>query len=477
MISDEPAPVIPVVLSGGSGTRLWPLSRERSPKQFLPLLSGLSLFQETVCRARSATPEPPVVVCNVEHRAFVEEQLGQLGVIPAAIVCEPVARSTAPAVAAAALAVATDRPDALLLVLPSDHLVGDVPQFVEDVAAAAPAASAGYLVTFGITPTGPETGFGYVHQGPAVSGIGRVWAADEFVEKPDADRAQSFVEQGKWHWNSGMFLLSRDVLLTELSTYEPTAVRAAERAVELAEWDGRAVLLDAASFAAAPSISLDYAVMERTEQAAVLPSTLPWSDVGAWSSLWEESDQDSDGNVMVGDVLSEASSDCYLRSEGPLVAAVGLEGITVVVTDDAVLVADRAHSQQVREVVTRLRADGRTEAESASLVRRPWGTYQSVDVGHQHQVKRIVVEPGRRLSLQRHRHRAEHWVVVQGTASIVRGDDSYLLHENESVFIPVGCAHRLENPGNTPLHLVEVQVGDYLGEDDIERLADDYGRC
>jgi mannose-1-phosphate guanylyltransferase / mannose-6-phosphate isomerase len=477
MFPDEPAPVIPVVLSGGSGTRLWPLSRERSPKQFLPLLSGLSLFQETVNRARSTTPEPPVVVCNVEHRAFVEEQLAQLRVTPAAIVCEPVARNTAPAVAAAALAVATDRPDALLLVLPSDHLVGDVPQFVGDVAAAAPAASAGYLVTFGIAPTGPETGFGYVHQGPAVAGIGRVWAADEFVEKPDADRARGYVEQGKWLWNSGMFLLSRDVLLTELSTYEPTAVRAAELAVQQAERDADVLLLDAGSFAAAPSISLDYAVMERTERAAVLPSSMPWSDVGAWSSLWEQSDRDTDGNVMVGDVLSEGTSGCYLRSEGPLVAAVGLEGITVVATDDAVLVADRENSQQVCEVVKRLRAGGRPEAESTPLVRRPWGTYRSVDVGVQHQVKRIIVAPGRRLSLQRHQHRSEHWVVVQGTAGVVRGDESYLLHENESVFIPAGCAHRIENPGDVPLHIVEVQVGHYLGEDDIERLADDYGRC
>jgi mannose-1-phosphate guanylyltransferase/mannose-6-phosphate isomerase-like protein (cupin superfamily) len=366
------------------------------------MISGLSLFQETVCRARAATPEPPVVVCSVEHRSLVEDQLGHLRVTPVAIVCEPVARSTAPAVAAAALAIGDGRPGALLLVLPSDHLVGNVPQFVDDVAAATPAAAAGFLVTFGVTSTIPEAGCGCIRQGPALDGILRVCEVDEFVEELDPYREFSFVEEGWWLSNSGMVLVSRDVLLAELTLHEPSAARAAELAVKLAKRDSRALLLDLESFSSAPSISLGRAVMERTEQAAVLRCSVPWSDVGAWS---------------------------WLR-------------------------------------------------ETSSLVIRPWGSYRAVDVGGHHQVKRIVVDPGQRLSLQRHRQRAEHWVVVQGTASVVLAEEPLVLHENDSLFVPVGWAYRLENAGTTPLHLVEVQVGDSLGEeDDNQRLADDYGRA
>jgi mannose-1-phosphate guanylyltransferase/mannose-6-phosphate isomerase len=437
MVTDELAPVIPVVLSDRSGTRLAPSSPGRNLQEFLPLLSGLSSFQETVCRAQVATPEPPVVVCDVEHRGLVEDQLGDLSVTPAAIVCEPVARSTASAVAAAALAVGEARPDALLLVLSSDQLVDDVPQFVEDLPAAARSAAAGYLVAFGIAPTAPETGSGHVRRGPDVAGSGRASAADEFVEKSDLDRTRSFVQQGRWLRHSGTFLVSRRAVLAGRSTYEPSAASAAEPAVGLAAWDSSA-LLDLESFGTALSISLGCAEIDGTEQATVLPFTEPPSDVGAWSSLWVASDVAADDNVAFA--------------------------------------ADRDHCEEVVELVLALLAPGRTETDTSSVIRTPWGSYRSVDLGDHHQVKRIVVEPGHRLSLQRHRQRAEHWVVVQGTASIVRGDESRVLHENESVFIPVGCAHRLENPGSTPLHLVEVQVGDYLGEDDIERLADDYGR-
>ncbi len=477
MVSESNAPVVvPVVLSGGSGTRLWPLSRETSPKQFLPLLTGLSLFQQTVLRAQAATTRAPVVVCNVEHRFVVQHQLAQLEVEPAAIICEPVARNTAPAVAAAASLVGQSAPDALLLVLPSDHVVTDTADFARDVAAAVPAAGAGHLVTFGITPTTPHTGFGYIRQGPPIAGMLRACAAERFVEKPHLAQARGYVEDGKWMWNSGMFLLPREVLLEELLSHEPRVAHTTAIAVALARREGSAVFLDEKSFACAPTVSLDYAVMEPTTRAAVLPTTLGWSDVGAWSSLWEVRDKDGDGNVLHGDVLAEDSHDCYVHSDGPLVTALGMSDVTVVATKDAVLVADRAHSQQVREVVARLRTLGRAEADCSALVRRPWGTYESLGRGVRHQVKHIEVLPGQKLSLQRHAHRAEHWVVVQGTAQVVRGGDTLVLQEGESLHVPVGCVHRLENRCEDPLHLIEVQVGDYLGEDDIERLDDKYGR-
>lgn len=468
--------VVPVILSGGSGTRLWPLSREHNPKQFLPLLSGASLFQETVLRARQVSPAPPVVICNAEHRFVVEEQLAQIGVTPAAIACEPVGRNTAAAVAVAAALVGETDPDAALLVLPSDHALPDASAFAREVAVALPAAAAGYLVTFGVTPTMPHTGFGYIQQGPALAGIDRVHSAESFVEKPDLARARNYVREGKWLWNSGMFLLPRRTVLEELATHEPLAARAPAISVALAERHGAVVMLESESFSAAPSISLDYAVMERTERAAVLPTSVSWSDVGAWSALWDVQSKDESGNVTEGDVLTVQSKDCYLRSDGPLVAAVGLEGVTVVACDDAVLVTDRQHSQEVREIVSRLRAEGRSEAHSAPLVSRPWGTYESVDHGAGHQVKHIVVKPGQKLSLQRHQHRAEHWVVVSGEARVTKGEERLTLRVNEALFIPQGCVHRLENPTSEPLHLIEVQVGGYLGEDDIERLADDYGR-
>lgn len=427
-------------------------------------------------RARLATGSDPVIVCNAAHRFLVEEQLAAVGAQATAIICEPVGRNTAPAVGAAAAVVAESQPSAVLLVLPSDHSVSDGEHFARDVATALPAAAAGHLLTFGIDPTSPQSGYGYIRRGPSLAGIAGVCAADEFVEKPDLARARSFVREGKWLWNSGMFLLPADLFVEELTTYEPLAARAAATAVALAERQGAVVHLDHDSFALAPSISIDYAVMERTDRAAVLPTRLDWSDVGAWSSLWSSREKDPHGNVAEGDVLCQDVSGSYVRSDGPLVAVVGLTDVTVVATKDAVLVADREHSQAVRQVVTRLRGEGRAEADGSPVVRRPWGTYESIDVGPCHQVKHIVVKPGHKLSLQRHEHRAEHWVVVSGTASVVRGDDVLTLHENDSVHVPVGCVHRVENQADEPLHFIEVQVGDYLGEDDIERLADEYGR-
>lgn len=475
-MSDQRPPCTPVILSGGAGTRLWPLSRELSPKQFVPLFSGRSLFQMTALRAAAATDEPPVVVCNIDHRGFVEEQLAEIDLLPAAVICEPLARNTAAAVASAALLLEDDRPGSLMLVMPSDHLVADDEQFAADVGDAIPAAAAGHLVTFGITPKVPETGYGYIRQGEVIDHCGRVHQTAEFVEKPELERAKELLRQGGWMWNSGVFLLPAAGLLEELTSYEPQVVTSVAASLAAAHRASGTHLLDRECFETGPSISLDYAVMERTDRAAVLPTTLDWSDVGAWSSLWEVSQHDEWGNVAVGDVLLEESSDCYVRSDGPLVAAIGMHDVTVVATEDAVLVADRTHSQQVREMVHRLRDLGRPEADATKLVRRPWGTYRSVAVGPRHQVKHITVTPGHKLSLQRHRHRSEHWVVVEGVAKVVHGETSRELEVNESLFVPQGCVHRLENPGPGPLHLVEVQVGDYLGEDDIERLADDYGR-
>lgn len=469
--------VVPVILSGGSGTRLWPVSRKLSPKQFAPMLSGRSLFQDTVLRAAAATEASPVVVCNEAHRFVVEDQLDGIGVSPALIVLEPVARNTSAAIAAAAHLLHETDPGAALLVLPSDHFVPDVEQFADDVRAAGPAAAAGHLVTFGITPACAHTGYGYVRQGAPIAGIPRVFEADKFVEKPAQEVAEGYVEEGKWHWNSGMFLLPAAVLLDELSLHEPAVAASTGRAVASASRSGGVVELDEAAFAAAPSISIDYAVMERTANAAVLPTSLRWSDVGAWSSMWDVSERDPRGNVGRGNVLTVDTADSYVHSDGPLVATLGVSGLTVVATKDAVLVADRGRSEEVRAIVDELHVGGRPEADSAPVCRRPWGTYEALHLGERHQVKHIVVRPGQKLSLQRHQHRAEHWVVVRGTARVVRGDETLMLSENMSLSIPQGEVHRIENPGVETLHVIEVQVGSYLGEDDIERLDDCYGRA
>lgn len=468
----------PVILCGGSGTRLWPLSRKQTPKQFATLFHGSSLFQETAQRAVRATGQDPVVVASLEHRFTVEQQLEEVGITPRAIICEPIARNTAPAVAAAAVYLHVVDPESPMLVLPSDHLIPDLEVFATEVDEAAAAARAGSLVTFGITPTTPHTGYGYLRQGALLSGLGRVATVEAFVEKPDPATAQEYLTDPKWLWNSGMFVLPPRTLIAELAEHAPEVLSAAVAAVGHAARQGHHLLtLDQSRFESSPDISLDYAVMERTDRAAVLPTQLRWSDVGAWLSLWEISEKDTRGNVQLGDVLADEVSNCYLHSEGPLVAAIGVSDLTVVATKDAVLVTDSAHSEGVKGLVQQLKAAAREEAETSRLVRRPWGTYECLDRGPLHQVKRIEVRPGGRLSLQRHRHRSEHWVVVAGQALATKGEETYLLGENDAIFIPVGCAHRLENPGEAPLHLIEVQVGSYLGEDDIERLEDAYGRC
>jgi mannose-1-phosphate guanylyltransferase/mannose-1-phosphate guanylyltransferase/mannose-6-phosphate isomerase len=470
------ARIVPVILSGGAGTRLWPLSRELYPKQLLPLLSERSLLQETVRRASGHPFETPLIVCNDEHRFIIAEQLRQLDVAPQAIVLEPVPRNTAPAVAVAAEMLVARDPQALMMILPSDHAIPDHAAFRAVAETAARAARTGRLVTFGIAPTSPETGYGYVRRGAPLDGVPGAFTLDRFVEKPDLETARGFVAEGAWSWNSGMFLFPAALFLQELARFEPDMATNVRAAVGAARRDLEFVRLDKERFARAPAKSVDYAVMEKTKRAAVVPARLAWSDVGAWSALWEFGAKDPAGNVMIGDVIAEDTRNSYLRCERGLVATLGLDGAVVVATGDVVLVAAKDRVQDVKKIVERLKANGRSEALAHPTVYRPWGSYQSIDVGPTHQVKHIMVKPGQKISLQKHAKRAEHWVVVSGTARITRDDDTLVLRENMSVYIPIGCVHRIENPGPADLRLIEVQSGNYLGEDDIVRLEDSYGR-
>jgi mannose-1-phosphate guanylyltransferase/mannose-6-phosphate isomerase len=470
--------LIPVILSGGAGTRLWPLSRELYPKQFLPLVGERTMIQDTALRA-AALPgvAPPIVVCNEAHRFLVAEQLRQVGIAPQAILLEPVGRNTAPAVAIAALAaVAHAKPDdgePMLLVLPADHVLTDTAAFARAVEAALPAARDGRFLTFGVVPTQPETGYGYIRQG---AGSGAVRSVAAFVEKPDAARAAAFVASGEYLWNSGMFLLPAQGYLDELGRLQPEMLASCRKAHTGAERDLDFVRLERAAFESCRADSIDYAVMEKTDHAAVVPLAAGWSDVGSWTSLQDALPSDADGNVMRGDVVAEASKDCLLYSTQRLVATVGLEGHVVIETKDAVMVAPKDRVQDVKRLVERMKEAGRSEPGLHREVFRPWGSYDSVDAGPRFQVKRLTVKPGAVLSLQKHQHRAEHWVVVKGTARITRGEDVFLLQENESTYIPIGTVHRIENPGSEPLQIIEVQSGGYLGEDDIVRLDDHYGR-
>lgn len=469
--------LVPVILSGGAGTRLWPLSRELYPKQFLPLVDERTMIQETALRA-SGLPglAGPIVVCNEAHRFLVAEQLRQVGVAPRSILLEPAGRNTAPAVAVAALAALSGPAgdgDPLLLVLPADHVLGDVAAFRRAVESAVSSAREGRFVTFGVVPTHAETGYGYIRQG---AGSGPVRPVAEFVEKPDADRARAFVGSGDYLWNSGMFLLPAQGYLDELGRLDPAMLAACRSAYEAAERDLDFVRLDKGSFEACRSDSIDYAVMEKTGRASVVALAAGWSDVGSWASLQDALPPDPTGNVTRGDVMAEDTRDCLLFSTDRLVAAVGLHEHVVIETKDAVLVAPKARVQDVKRLVDRMKRAGRSEPGLHREVFRPWGSYDSVDAGPRFQVKRLTVKPGGVLSLQRHKHRAEHWVVVRGTARITRGDQVFMLGENESTYIPAGTVHRIENPGADTLQIIEVQSGSYLGEDDIERLDDTYGR-
>lgn len=465
----------PIILSGGAGTRLWPLSRELHPKQLLALTSSRTMLQETAARlAGMPAVAGPVVVCNESHRFLVAEQMRQLGAKPAAIVLEPVGRNTAPAIALAAhAALASAGEGAVMLVLPADHVIRDVAAFQIAVSAALPAAREGKLVTFGIVARTPETGYGYIRRG---AGAGPIYPIAQFVEKPDLERAKGFVAAGDYYWNSGMFLFKARRYLDELARFAPDIDAVCRKAFESATRDLDFTRVDAAQFEACPSDSIDYAVMEKTADAVVVPLDAGWSDVGSWSSLYEALPANAEGNVTHGDVLAEDTNGCYLYAESRLIGTVGLKDHVVVETKDAVLVAHKDRVQDVKKLVTKLKAQGRYEHSLHREVFRPWGSYDSIDAGDRFQVKRLTVKPGASMSLQLHHHRAEHWIVVEGTARITRNDEVFLLEENQSTYIPVGAKHRIENPGKITLQMIEVQSGSYLGEDDIVRFEDRYGR-
>ncbi len=479
----------PVILSGGAGTRLWPLSRELYPKQLLALIGERTMLQQTALRLEGLGASAPVIVCNEAHRFLVAEQLRQLGIEPRAMVLEPFGRNTAPAIAlaahaalateaqpAAGAAPATDAtPDAdpVLLVLPADHVMRNVPAFHRAVHTALRAAEQGQLVTFGIVPNAPETGYGYIQRGP---GAGPVHPIARFIEKPSEERARELLAAGEYYWNSGMFMFRARRYLAELERLAPTIAAACEAAFRGARSDLDFTRIDPEAFKRCPADSIDYALMEKTSEAVVVPLDAGWSDVGSWSALHEASECDGEGNVARGDVISEDSQGCYLYAESRLLAAVGLRDHVVVETKDAVLVAPKTHVQDVKKLVFRLKEQGRYEHSLHREVFRPWGSYDSIENGPRFQVKRLKIKPGATLSLQMHHHRAEHWIVVSGTARITRGDEVFLLEENQSTYIPIGVKHRIDNPGKIPLHIIEVQSGSYLGEDDIVRFEDRYGR-
>jgi mannose-1-phosphate guanylyltransferase len=466
--------LIPVIMAGGSGSRLWPLSRQLNPKQFLPLTGEGSMLQETLGRLSPLEHRAPLLICNEEHRFLAAEQVRQQGITNARILLEPEGRNTAPAIALAALQAVVDEPESLLLVLAADHLIADVAAFHESVSHARTLAEQGQLVTFGVVPTHAETGYGYLQAGESLGEEGL--AVTAFVEKPDVATAEAFLAGGEHFWNSGIFVLDPIVYLDALADFEPSILAACRRAMDEAMRDLDFLRPEAAAFMESPEASIDVAVMERTDRAAMVPLEAGWSDIGSWQALWEALPHDGDRNVLRGDVICEASRGLLVNAESRLVVTLGVDDLVIVETDDAVLVADRSRSQQLRGLVARLEAEGRPETRRSTRVYRPWGHYQSVDIGERHQVKHISVRPGARLSRQLHHHRAEHWVVVSGTARVTLDDETFLVSENESTFIPVGRVHCLENPGLITLELIEVQSGAYLGEDDIVRLDDRYGR-
>ena len=467
----------PVILTGGAGSRLWPVSREFYPKPLLPLFGDQTLLQDTAARLDSigAVVGNPVFVCNEEHRFLVAEQVRALGKEPEAILLEPEGRNTAPALTIAALYLVDKEPDAMMVVMPADHVIPDPEAFTAAVEQGGKLAVEGYLVTFSVVADKPETGYRYIHHNAEIDSTG-VFKVDRFVEKPDQGTAQDYVDSGDYYWNAGIFLLRADRWLEEVGNLQPDILKACQQAVAKGSRDVDFVRVEKDAFLSSPSDSIDYAVMEKTDRAAVVPLQTSWSDVGSWSSIWEVSKQDDEGNVARGDVLTHNTRNSLFMAENRFVAAVGLDDVIVVETADAVLVADKNTCQDVKAIVNKLKELGREEHRFHRRVYRPWGDYEGIDHGTRYQVKRLTVKPGAKLSLQMHHHRAEHWIVVSGAARVTRGEDVFMLSENESTYIPIGTNHRLENPGIIPLEIIEVQSGSYLGEDDIVRFEDVYNR-
>lgn len=467
--------LVPVILAGGSGTRLWPLSRKHYAKQYLSLNDTTTMLQETVARIGGLPCASPFVICNEETRFLAAEQMRQIGQDKALILLEPAGRNTAPAIALAALEAVSNGADPVLLVMPADHKINDADAFAAAVAAALPLALSDHLVTFGIAPVHPETGYGYIRSGAAVAGSGAS-TVDAFVEKPDRATAEAYIAQGGHYWNSGIFLFRAGRYLAELESLRPDILSACRAAYAGKESDLHFLRFDTDAFLACPTESIDYAVMEKTEASVVMPLNAGWSDIGSWVALWDASDKDNDGNCEIGDVLSLNGSGNYINAGSRLVAAVGLTDMVVVETKDTVFVAPKDRVAEIKGLIAQMTAQGRPELDHHRDVYRPWGKYDCIDIGDRYQVKRITVNPGAKLSVQKHHHRAEHWIVVRGCARVTRGDETILLAENQSTYIPLGEIHALENPGKIPLELIEVQSGSYLGEDDIVRFEDKYGR-
>jgi len=465
--------IVPVIMAGGSGTRLWPLSRTLNPKQFLPLTGQHTMLQQTVQRLSGLSMSNPMTICNEEHRFIVAEQLRDIDAL-GPVILEPVGRNTAPAIALAALADQQRGNDSLLLVLAADHVIEDKAAFHHSIEQALPLAQAGNLVTFGIVPNSPQTGYGYIQAGAAVAAG---FTVNRFVEKPNIETAEAYVASGDYFWNSGMFLFRSSAYLEALGKHRPDILEACQLSMATLTPDLDFVRLDVAAFTACPDESVDYAVMEQTDKAVVVPLDAGWNDIGSWSAVWDVMDKDANGNATKGDVLLEASDNNLVMAEGRLVSLLGVKDLIVVDTKDAILIADKHRVQDVKMLVNRLKSAGRTEWRNHREVYRPWGHYDSIDAGERYQVKRIFVKPGAKLSVQMHHHRAEHWIVVSGTAKVTKGEQTLLVTENESIYIPLGTVHALENPGKVPLELIEVQSGTYLGEDDIVRLEDRYGRA
>ena len=477
--------ILPIIMAGGSGSRLWPLSRQQFPKQFLTLHGEKSMLQTTALRLSGLEHQAPMIICNEEHRFTVAEQFRANSIANSGIILEPIGRNTAPAIALAAFKTVQEGNDPLLLVLAADHVITDEVAFCQSVTQACTYANSDKLVTFGIVPTAPETGYGYIKRGESVSHEMRSldqndiesFTVSEFVEKPDTKTAERYVDCGDYYWNSGIFLFKSSRYLEELKAHRPDIYHACEKAMAAIQFDADFVRVNKSAFEACPDESVDYAVMEKTTQAVVVPTDCGWSDVGSWSALWEIENKDESGNAFKGDVLAIDTTNSYINAEDKLVAVIGLDDVVVVETKDAILVSKKSEIQKVKNIVNQLKAENRSEFKSHREVYRPWGKYDSVDSSERFQVKRITVKPGAKLSVQIHHHRAEHWVVVSGTAKVTNGEKTILLTENQSTYIPIGVIHALENPGKVELELIEVQSGSYLGEDDIVRFEDKYGRA